>query len=329
MTTSVIPWLEEITSIVGPSIKGITVYRSGEQPPSGKCIVIYGKPGVGKTELASQAADSPHGAPVLYLNLEGGAWSLSHRDDITIVDILTFRQFVTVAQGLFRARTLSYKSIIIDSTSELQAMSVVEILGAGGGILGTSLMTQQNWGKSTADMLMIARGFHDLARRTGTHVIFTALEDLGKDAGEVSYRRGIGFTPSLAKSFPAIVDIVGHLTVKNDAPHYTRVLNFAANPLSDAKFRRSKAPEDLKIPLTIAYRQQPVMADILNVLAGGMDWPTDKYKALQAQATVTQVPVSTDNDRAASPNPVEASITQKQQQANTQSETETESETSQ
>lgn len=296
MTTSIVPWEAEVATLFGDKAKSLTIYRVNEQPPCGKVIALYAKPGVGKTDqIGKMALYSPYASPMLYINIDGGGWALPPNADITIVDCRKWSTFVDISVALFRAQTIPFRAIAIDSGSELQAFSIQYVIGPTGGISGGAMPTQQQWGKSTADILMAMRGYHDLAERTGVNVIVTALEDFGKDEGEVLYHRGIKLTPSLAASFTGIVDIIGHIKVNNDAPHYTRVINFATNPLTDAKFRRKPEDKAMKVPLTIAYRTQPVMADVLNTIFGDTDWPSKNYAALQSQAAPTPTPAPTPN----------------------------------
>lgn len=288
-------WEQEVAALI-PRQLGLKVYRSNEQAQEGRCIGIYAEPGVGKTTLASQMADCAFTSPMLYINVSGGAWVFSDRDDITVVDVHTWTDFTTLSMRLFGAKTMPFKGILIDHATELQALNalaVMGIIGSAGGIRGTGMPSQQQWGASTAQMLNAIRGYHELTRKFGVVVVIIAQQDARKDSvTNAVVKSGIGFTPSLAKTFPAIMDIVGHLTVQNDPPKYTRVLSFAKTAHSDAKFRRNKTEVANSIPLTIAYQDQPVFVDFLNTLIGGKVWPTKKYDALAAKAKVEYATVA-------------------------------------
>lgn len=286
----VVPWEHQLAAIVGSTTgTSIKIYSSGQQPVTGRCMGIYGRPGVGKTDLVAALADCKYALPLVYMNVEGGAWVFSHRDDITIIDVREWTDFSSIIARMYQAQSLPFKTMLVDNATELQAVNVLNIVGQRGtqGIKGTSMPSQQNWGASTAQMLNSIRLCHDMSRKFGVNFIFTAWEDGRKDSvTNQLVKSGIGFTPSLARSFPGIVDIVGHLTVKDDPPFFTRVLNFAATPHSDAKFRRNRTEIANEIPLTIAYRDQKPLVDIFNTLFGGEKWPSAKYKSLASQARV-------------------------------------------
>lgn len=286
---AVVPWEEQLATIIGSTQgTGLKLYQSDEQPASGKCIAIYGRPGAGKTDLVAGLADCPYATPILYLNIEGGAWVFSHRNDIQIIQITQWADFSTLLIRFNGARALPFKTCIVDNVSELQAINVMSIINQRGtqGING-GMPSQNNWGASTAQMLNSLRLCHDMSERFGVNFIFTVWEDARKDSvTNQVLKSGIGVTPALARSLPGIVDIVGHLTVQNDPPKYTRVLNFAANPHSDAKFRRNRTEVANSIPLTIAYQDQQPLVDIFNTLFGGKPWPKEKYAALASKAKV-------------------------------------------
>jgi hypothetical protein len=287
---SIIPWESQLVKIIGSTGgTSLKVYGSNEQPVTGRLIAIYGRPGSGKTDLAASLADCKYAVPVLYLNVEGGAWVFAHRSDIQIVDITEWKDFSTILIRLYQAPELPFKTVIVDNVSELQAINVMNIVNQRGtaGINGTGMPTQANWGASTAQMLNSIRLCKNMAEKFGINFIFNVWEDARKDSvTNQIVKSGIGFTPALARSFPGIVDIVGHLTVKDDPPNYTRILNFAANPHSDAKFRRNRQEVGQQIPLTIAYRTQQPLVDVMNTLIGGEKWPSEKYKNLEGQARV-------------------------------------------
>lgn len=279
-------WEAEVAALF-PKQLGLRIYQSNEQVQQGRCIGFYGEPGVGKTTLVAQMADCEYTSPLLHINAAGGAWVFSHRSDITVVDVFKWTDFSSASARLFQARAIPFKGILIDQLSELQALNVISIMGGGTGIGNTAMPTQQQWGASTAQMANVLRGYHDLSRRHGIVVVMMAQQDSRKDSvTNAIVKAGIGLTPSLARTFPAIMDIVGHLSVANDPPAYTRILNFAKTAHSDAKFRRNKTEVANSIPLTIAFQDQPVLVDILNTLIGGKPWPTKNYANLARKAKV-------------------------------------------
>lgn len=282
-------WQPELETMLKNT--GIVVTRSNEQPNVGKFVIIYGRPGAGKTDLVAALVECDICKPIVYMNIEGGAWVFSSRSDIAIVHVNTYEDFSTALMRFASQRSLPFKTLIIDNGSELQARNAIANMSGGGGIKNTGMPTQQQWGMSTAQMLNVARLCHDkLCAKLGVNVILTAWEDARHDAGDTQFiKSGVGFTKSLARSLPGIADIVGHLTVNAQG---TRVLSFQVGPYTDAKFRRDRLEATAQtIPLTIAYGQdQKPLVDVFNALFAGKAFPVAAYKSLQAQARVSYTP---------------------------------------
>lgn len=302
-------WQPELETMLRGT--GIAVYRSNEQPLVGKFIVIYGRPGVGKTDLVAALADCDAAKPILYMNIEGGAWVFSSRNDIAIIHVNDYTAFSTALMKFAAARTLPFRTLIIDNGSELQAYNAMNVMKGGTGIRDTSMPTQQQWGASTAQMLNVARLCHDkLCAQLGVNVIMTAWEDARHDAGDTQFiKSGVGFTKALARSLPGIADIVGHLTVNNQG---TRVLSFQVGPYTDAKFRRDRLEATAQtIPMTIAYGEnQKPLVDVFNALFAGKPFPVAAYARLQGQAKVAYTP-RTDAANSGNESVVESSVAQK------------------
>lgn len=236
-------------------------------PASGMCIAIYGAPGTGKTTLAAQAALSDLGKPVLVIDAEGGSRAIAHMKDVYIADVKTWQEVVDVSNTVANTKN-EFKTVVLDNMSEFQQMNLKRIVGNG-------LPQIQHYGQNTNEMLGFVRLWRDIARDSGLNVIFIAWESPEKDESTGIIKRDLGFTPSLAKQFPGIIDLVGYLTVDNSG---TRILSFAPSTRTAAKFRRSQSEVAMQIPLTLYYglNENPLV-DLLNTLKGQLDWPTGKY----------------------------------------------------
>lgn len=257
----------------GRKFAGLPVKSANKQSEWGMCIAVYGAAGVGKTTFAADIADSPLGGPAVILDAEGGARSVAHKDNVDIIDITSWQQVQAFTQEFLRTPNPPWRSVIWDNMSELSSKCL------------TSVMQQdqpqiQDYGKATTSMLAFTRVWRDAARSKGTNVVFIAWDFPEKDEGTGNVKYGIGFTPSLARQFPGIVDIIGYLSVANNPPLYTRVLNFAPSPRTVAKFRRSQTEVAQQIPYEIFYgmNEHPIV-DLLATLKGGTPWPSDRYKA--------------------------------------------------
>lgn len=253
---------------------GLPVRKSNDMVRKGSTICIYGPPGSGKTLLASGAADSEMHSPVLFADAEGGSSVFSHRSDI---DVITVRQWSVLRKIIDALKNDSpYRTLVLDNMSEIQQLNITSIAGQGNDI------QIQHWNKSTADILNMTRTLLDHSINKGLNVIFLAWEDREKDSVSNMIRTGIGFTPSLANKFPGIIDIVGYLSVMNNAPHYSRLLSFAPSPKTDAKFRRSSNDLARSIPLQVVYGEDNLpMADLLDCLKGTKKFPAARYQPPQ------------------------------------------------
>jgi phage nucleotide-binding protein len=247
-------------------------------PASGMCIAIYGVPGVGKTTLAAQAALSNLGKPVLVIDAEGGSRAIAHMQDVYIADVKTWKEVVDVSNTVANTKN-DFKTVVLDNMSEFQQIHMRSI------VTGNNMPEIRDWGRNSNEMLGFTRLWRDISRDQGLNVIFIAWEapELDESSGAKIIKRDLGFTPSLARQFPGIIDLVGHLTVDNQG---TRILNFSPSNRTAAKFRRSQNEAAAKIPLTLYFglNEYPLV-DILNTLKGGLDWPQGKYLKKQQAST--------------------------------------------
>ena len=264
-----------MTEVLRPSIfAGLKVHQATDITDQGMCIAIYGSAGTGKTTLAAGAADVKEGGRTLILDAEGGAKAVAHRTDIDVIDINDWPQLRRFAEELVRADVIPWDTIILDNMTEYQSVNMRDILKQAG-----RDMTQiQDFNRNTIDMLTMTRTMRDIARKRGINVILIAWDSPEKDETTGFIKRDVGFTPSLARQFPGIVDIVGYLTVENDPPRSTRHLSFTVSPRTAAKFRRSKNENAMKIPLELWFGENNnLMADIISTLRYGKPFDAAKY----------------------------------------------------
>jgi hypothetical protein len=185
-------------------------------------LMIYGDSGVGKTLLAGTAAFVPELTPILFVDVEGGTLTLSHFDntaDIDVVRVTRWQDMQKVYDDLLKGNH-PYKTIIIDSLTEMQKLAMNSQLGAGSDLdPGGNMPEFKDWHINTEQMRRLVRAFRDLPYNT----IFTALS---MDA--VDPRRPTGatlkqpaFTKKLAGEIPAFFDILFYMYVKEtkDGPN--------------------------------------------------------------------------------------------------------------
>lgn len=261
--------------------------------PWGVCMAIYGTPGAGKTTLVSEAVYSEFAQPVDFADCEGGARAITHMGDINVHSLTDPRQngeaFADferlVEQYISKQRTCG--TLIVDNVSELQNLCVrwvVNHISRGQGVGAQDRPDIKDWSTVTARMLMLTRKLRDFARNSGTNVFFIAWEAPERGEGDSVVKRDLAFSPSFARQFPGIIDVVGRLTVVGDS----RSLSFAPSATTAAKFRRGGGEAANQIPDTIRFKRgdKPIV-DILACLKGGKPWPTNKY--LRAQPNSTQI----------------------------------------
>ena len=59
-------------------------------------VLVYGDAGVGKTQLGGTANDHPATAPVLVLDVEGGAATLRKRPDVMVVRVKSIVELMKI-----------------------------------------------------------------------------------------------------------------------------------------------------------------------------------------------------------------------------------------
>lgn len=200
-------------------------------------FLIYGEAGAGKTWLASTAQDHADTSPVLFLDVEGGTTTIRKRKDVDVKRVTSYEDMVEVHSMLYKENDGYYKTVIIDSLSELQKFdmgAIMKELANRRPDLDPDVPGMREWGKSSTRMRKIVRGFRDLPM----HTIMTCLVDIDRDENNV-----LMFRPQLPGKLKVdiagFMDIVGYLssTVEND--ERIRKIQFAATRRVTAKDRTS------------------------------------------------------------------------------------------
>lgn len=182
-------------------------------------ICLFGNFGIGKTWFAATAQDHPAMADVLFLNVEGGMKTVAARGDIHAVDIHSVSDLEAIFWKLANgdAEYKGVRTVVIDSGSELQTLSLEEIvtegMKKGGKRSSQDDIWQEDYGKSTAQLKRLFRWFRDLP----LHTIVTAHERMvfpkGKEGQQNVEPVAImpQFTQKLCKSFCGYMDHVWYM----------------------------------------------------------------------------------------------------------------------
>lgn len=126
-------------------------------------VLIYGKPGVGKTSFGITAPKP------LYIQAEGGLLSVAEFEP-EYIEVKTMAE-LNAAYELLEGGDHEYETVIIDSLTEIQSTVMKRITGDKAPRL-------EDWGVFSPEMARILRNFRDLPM----HVVFLCLEDNdGKD----------------------------------------------------------------------------------------------------------------------------------------------------
>jgi hypothetical protein len=260
---------KQLTHETARSFAGLNIVPAREMVNNGLCLALCGPAGSGKTVTAANIYKSDQAGKVLILDAEAGSSSVADMP----VDVATVKRWADlqdVGKEVTRNGTSTYGTIVIDNMTEIQNMRLQEIAGG-------QQPQIQHFGQCTADLLKLTRYWRDLSRDEGMNVIFCVWEETEQDPQTTRWVKHVFFTPKLALSWPGIVTMIGHIWPVRRKPDI-RQLSFTVSPDTDAKFRVSPVEKAAALPTEIFYhRDDPVLADMLNVIRGAKPWPTDRY----------------------------------------------------
>lgn len=180
-------------------------------------MIVYGDAGVGKT-LGMSIAPKP-----LIVNFEGGLLSLNILQESGYAELLDIKSITPNSIKELNELFMELKdtehdrqTVIIDSLTELQKMSMDEILAnpkRDNSKLDENTPTLQEYGKNTNQLRKLVRLFRDL----DMNVIFTCLAKENKDETDGKIKVMPNLTDKLAYDVMGYVDIVAYMFVDDSS----------------------------------------------------------------------------------------------------------------
>jgi hypothetical protein len=176
--------------------------------------------GVGKTFICGTAENWEGSSPCLFIDVEGGALTL--HDVVPNVDVVRPTNWAELQNvyNFLRNENTKYKSVVIDSLTEVQrAISMAGILGDvdDGGTYSdlerSNPPNRADWLRTSEQLRKFIRAYRDLSylkdEKRRLHVIFTALEKYDEKKETVC----VQLPGALGLEAGAYVDILGRLSI--------------------------------------------------------------------------------------------------------------------
>lgn len=250
--------------------------RPVNEIPAGVKIGIYGPGGAGKTTLLGTALDSEYGGPMLYLNARGNPHVIASRgSNVSVVDMPRFDTVEKVRKDIIKdlaAGDFPFKSIALDNISDMVSMDLRDRYGP------TTNVEWTQHSATTADGLNLVRNFSDIADNFGINVFFV-FWDVFEDReirGQKVNRSELALNKALQGQIPGIVNWMGRLYIMDDAPRYTRCLDF--RPLEKQQVSKWQVdPDDARYKDILMEIYDPHLGDILDSIKGGKPYPVEAH----------------------------------------------------
>ncbi|HVI78685.1 MAG TPA: ATP-binding protein [Candidatus Acidoferrum sp.] len=251
------------------SVAGLKVTKAQQRSPHLN-ILIYGDYGVGKTVLLGSAQAVEAMQPLLLLDYEGGTESLRRTyPDVDVLRVQNWEDMQRVYDELHRTGGNGYKTIGLDSLSEIQKFSMYDIMEkrsvdalARGDEVDPDIPGIREWGKNIEQTRKFVRAFRDLP----VHTIFTALSKDDKDQRTGKRKTLPSLSGRVAQEVPAFLDVVVYYYMKRVGDEEKRMLLCNATEGNTAKDRTGR------LPLVL---EEPTMAKIFEHILGGTTTTTD------------------------------------------------------
>jgi len=268
------------------TLGGLKITRVQDRAPTVN-LLVYGDSGVGKTRLLGTADDVAEMRKVLFLDLEGGTFSLrASNPNVELVKIPNWVSLVEVLNEL-RAGRHGFNTVVVDSLTEVQKYNLYYVLNmrveeaeSKDKVADPDIADMRAWQRNSEHMRRIVRAFRDLP----INVLFTALkrEDKNQQTGAIKILPSL--SGKLAGEVAAFLDVVAYMYKKEvdvqqgevSVKENKRLLLTSATEQIVAKDRSDN------LPLVI---ENPTMATMYSLITGKVH-ETAKQETMTAEELV-------------------------------------------
>lgn len=243
---------------------------------NGLVIGLLGRGGSGKTTTAASIMRSKHSGHGLYINMHGRPEAINHIPGITVVSPNNWKA-VKDLRAAVAAEEIELNdgegagTVFLDTWTEGQNVDLRSINPSG-------KIEIQQWGESQAHIMAETREWNNIAERLGINVVYCLWEENDETAdADKLVRRHVSFAKKLAAQWPGMITFIGLIDPVEYHPEYRRI-DFTPSKRTDAKFGVSPTDAASKIPYEMYYSvDQPILADMLDVIKGDKEWPAKDY----------------------------------------------------
>jgi hypothetical protein len=158
------------------TLAGFKIESLADQEPFINGLLIYGQSKAGKTRLACSAGDVPEMCPVLLIDAnEKGTLSVRRQKNVDLIKATTEGDLIKLATEL-RRKPGVYRTVILDSLSEVQSQILAEIMfkavnNPKNNLEDPEVPSPREWGILLVRLIKLVKMFRDIPE---THIIFTA-----------------------------------------------------------------------------------------------------------------------------------------------------------
>lgn len=213
---------------------------------AGVKVLVYGRPGAGKTRLCATAP-----APII-LSAESGLLSLSD-EDIPVQQITSIDDLTEVYAWLYGSEEAKcYRTVCLDSVSEIaeQVLAKEKAAVKDG---------RKAYGEMQDRMTRLLRAFRDLP---GRNVYFSAkMEKMQNEEGMILYQPSLpGKTLSQGVGY-FFDEVFAFVNIKDEDGNLIRCLQTSSDTSYEAKDRSGK----------LSFYEAPDLSMVFRKIAGGQD----------------------------------------------------------